>query len=245
MLVIDPFVRCHRVAENDNMRIDKVMSAIQQVAAATGCAVNLVHHTGKDKSDAQGGREDLNLARGASAFGGSIRIGRYLKEAQEGLIKKYGLDIKQEYFFLYNSKANLSKRQTEPMCFQLREVKLLNGESMGVVEPVALTNYSEAKATAQASSDRNKILPVLCRAFSIPVLPGIEPQTEMAVKEAMKLIMSDSVAAKALEGYQERGRERRLRTLLKDPITRDGMVFSLREYPKKKIKYYVKCENVV
>ena len=64
VLVIDPFVSCHRVSENDNSAIDTVAREWADIADATGCAVELVHHVRK-VGDVEVTVED---ARGASAL---------------------------------------------------------------------------------------------------------------------------------------------------------------------------------
>ena len=46
-LIVDPFVRCHAVAENDHEKIDFVAAQFSKIAATTGCAISLVHHTRK------------------------------------------------------------------------------------------------------------------------------------------------------------------------------------------------------
>jgi RecA-family ATPase len=47
VLVIDPFVSCHEVAENDNSAMDMVVKEWGRVAQRGNCAVHLVHHTRK------------------------------------------------------------------------------------------------------------------------------------------------------------------------------------------------------
>lgn len=46
-LIIDPFVACHDVPENDNSAIDRVAKTWGQVAEAGDCGVELVHHVRK------------------------------------------------------------------------------------------------------------------------------------------------------------------------------------------------------
>ena len=44
LVIVDPFVACHAVNENDNAKLEKVMRAWARVANQAGCAVELVHH---------------------------------------------------------------------------------------------------------------------------------------------------------------------------------------------------------
>jgi RecA-family ATPase len=47
VVIFDPFVSCHRVSENDNNAMDRVVKLWAQIADQTGCAVELVHHARK------------------------------------------------------------------------------------------------------------------------------------------------------------------------------------------------------
>ena len=46
-LIVDPFVSCHRVGENDNSAMDMVAKEWGRVADRGDCAVELIHHTRK------------------------------------------------------------------------------------------------------------------------------------------------------------------------------------------------------
>jgi hypothetical protein len=243
LLVVDPFVRSHGVEENNNVKIDKVLLQFQRVATETGCAINLVHHTTKekDKEKPTGGPEDIDFARGASAFAGSLRIAHYLRHLPEGYTKKYGLDPSHDYILLTNPKTNLTKRKNEPQVFKHKEVTLLNGEGVGIVEPVLLMDQATARTQEQRETDRKRLTPVLLRAFAPdPLMPDSQPRTEIPVGEAMKLLLVDSVAAKVFESYQPRGRERHLRNLLSQPIEAEGKRISLEERAGKRTKFYLK-----
>ena len=43
-VIVDPFVSCHRVPENDNGGMDVVAKAWARIARDANCAVELVHH---------------------------------------------------------------------------------------------------------------------------------------------------------------------------------------------------------
>jgi RecA-family ATPase len=45
VLVIDPFVSCHHVSENDNDAMDLIAKQWCTVAERANCAIELVHHT--------------------------------------------------------------------------------------------------------------------------------------------------------------------------------------------------------
>ena len=88
VLVIDPFVSCHRVSENDNSAIDTVAREWADVADATGCAVELVHHVRK-VGDVEVTVED---ARGASALLSAVRSARVLNRMTQDEAEKAGVE---------------------------------------------------------------------------------------------------------------------------------------------------------
>ena len=47
LMIVDPFVASHRVAENDNPSMELVASTWAHIAEVTGCAIELVHHARK------------------------------------------------------------------------------------------------------------------------------------------------------------------------------------------------------
>ena len=87
LLVVDPFVRCHAVRENDNDAIDTVMSQFSKIAMETECAVLLVHHTGKTA-----GRDivgDPDAGRGASSLVWGARVASTLTVMSKNDAQKF------------------------------------------------------------------------------------------------------------------------------------------------------------
>jgi RecA-family ATPase len=67
LLVIDTLTRFHGLDENNAQDAKKIMSAMEKIAAQTGCAILFIHHT--NKSSAMNGMADLQqAARGSSVF---------------------------------------------------------------------------------------------------------------------------------------------------------------------------------
>jgi AAA domain len=83
VLIIDPFVSCHRVAENDNNAIDVVVKEWGRVADAANCAVELVHHIRKGEQEVT-----AESARGGSAFIDAARVVRTVNRMTEDQAKK-------------------------------------------------------------------------------------------------------------------------------------------------------------
>ena len=50
VLVIDPFVSCHEVGENDNTAMDMIVKEWGRVAQRGNCAIELVHHSRKSSA---------------------------------------------------------------------------------------------------------------------------------------------------------------------------------------------------
>lgn len=78
VLMLDPFVACHRVSENDNMAIDQVIKALGRIAEEANCAIDIDHHTRKPSP----GQEGLTISdtRGGSAIVNGVRSGRIFNQ---------------------------------------------------------------------------------------------------------------------------------------------------------------------
>ena len=157
VVMIDPFISSHRVGENDNSAIDAVVKEWAQIADATNCAIELVHHARKTNG-AEVGVED---GRGASSLLAAARDARVLNTVTDEEAAKYGAENRFQHFRVESGKANLSARDGKPSWYRLASVSLDNGrdywpegDSIGVVErwePGAadsispLLGYSEAQ----------------------------------------------------------------------------------------------------
>ena len=140
ILMIDPFVSCHRVSENDNAAIESVAKSWSHVAEAANCSIMLAHHTRKT------GGEGVTVddGRGASALLAAARTARTLntmtvKEAEDAEIDERE---RRSYFRADIGKANLTRPAEQADWFKLVSVDLENpgpdadwdaGDSVGVV----------------------------------------------------------------------------------------------------------------
>jgi hypothetical protein len=132
VLVVDPFVSCHQVPENDNGAIDRVAKLWAKIAHETGCAIDLVHHSRKT-----GGMEvTVEHARGAVALIAAARSVRVLNTMSEEEAARAGIDGNHRlYFSVDNGKANLAPPPDGKFWFKLESVDLPNGDQVGVVTP--------------------------------------------------------------------------------------------------------------
>ena len=72
VVIVDPFVSCHRVNENDNSAIERVAKSWARVAEETNCSVMAAHHNRKTGSEGA----TVDDGRGASALRDAARTAR-------------------------------------------------------------------------------------------------------------------------------------------------------------------------
>lgn len=139
LFLLDPFVECHSVNENDNSAIAIVAQQFRRIAAETGCAVSLVHHTSKGERNSRG---NMDKARGASALVSAARIAHTLYPMTEKEAKEYGVSQFRAdwYVRIDKAKANLSPPGERLQWYEKKSVKLLHDsqKSTGVLVPVTL-----------------------------------------------------------------------------------------------------------
>lgn len=105
VFVADPFVTIHRVAENDNVQIDGVMTILRDLAHDTQSAIEVAHHFRK----LNGEEATVDAVRGAGAIVGACRSVRITAGMSKDEAAKYGIDDEQRgyYIWLQNGKANM------------------------------------------------------------------------------------------------------------------------------------------
>lgn len=125
LMVVDPFVACHRAAENDNNAIEAVAAAWAEIADVTGAAIELVHHSRKT-----GGAEvTVDDARGAGALLAKARSARVINGMTSEEAAKAGVDNRRLHFRCENGKANLAVPVDQATWYRLTSVELGNGSS--------------------------------------------------------------------------------------------------------------------
>jgi AAA domain len=134
VLVVDPFVSCHEVFENDNSAIDMIAKEWSRVAELANCAVHLVHHTRKAPA---GTEVTTDSSRGAKSLTDAARVARALNQMTEEDGAKAGVENHRLFFRGFNDKANLAPPVVVSDWFRLASVWLDNGpaggDSVGVV----------------------------------------------------------------------------------------------------------------
>lgn len=157
VLIVDPFVSCHRVNENDNAAIERVAKSWSLVAEAANCAVMLAHHSRKTGS---GDGVSVDDSRGASALLAAARTARTLnnmgqREAEDAEIDECE---RRQYFRSDIGKANLTRPAEGADWFQLVSVILENGEGDAVwcgdeVGVVTAWDYPDVKMPKITADD--------------------------------------------------------------------------------------------
>ena len=158
VLSVDPFLKTHGVAENDNAAIGAVIDAYDEIAERADCAISLWHHT--RKGNALGAT--IDSARGASAFIDACRSVRILETMTTEEAGKQKINNSKPYFRAFSGKLNFAPAADVSTWFHIVNVPLLNGPSahiragggnggddVGVVEAWELPSTVEVELTSE------------------------------------------------------------------------------------------------
>jgi AAA domain len=162
-VIIDPFVSCHEVAENDNTAQDMVVKEWGKVADRGNCAVHLVDHTRK-----MGGMESevtTESARGAKSKTDACRVVRAVNRMSKEEGERAGVENSRLYFRTYPDKANLAPPADKSDWFRLQSVDLPNGHLGGPGDSVGVvTTWKWPDPLAgMTSADFDKVAAVIKR----------------------------------------------------------------------------------
>ncbi|WP_409188909.1 AAA family ATPase [Bradyrhizobium sp. RDM4] len=131
VLVVDPFIKSHKVAENDNSAMDAVATEWAHIADKTNCAIELLHHTRKT------GGADVSVedGRGAGAVVSASRSARAVNRMSKEEAVKAGIDATSAWRYLKvdSGKASMSSHPEHADWYRLVTVPLGNGDDVGVV----------------------------------------------------------------------------------------------------------------
>jgi hypothetical protein len=152
--IIDPFVRSHMVAENDNGKISAVCQEYSDIADTTNSAGELYHHVRKGHSGQ--GEYTIEDGRGAVALRDAVRsarVGNVMsdKEADDSGIERRR---RRNYFRIENGKTNLSAPSDKTDWRYITGVRLGNAtdddpeDDVGVVTAWAWPNPLDGVTTA-------------------------------------------------------------------------------------------------
>lgn len=225
VLIVDPFVACHAVSENDNMKIEGVVRQWMRVAEEGGCAVELVHHVRKP-GGGQSQETTVDDARGAGALLAKARSARVLNAMSPTEADELGIEQKHRFGFFRvdNGKANLMPRGGEAHWRRMIGVPLGNRidvleDEVGVVtewaKPSALDGITAAdlhrvKMAVADGRWREDVRASNWVGHAIGSCLGIDadaPQGRARIRAMLKIWLK----SKALEVVQELDESRRFR----------------------------------
>ena len=158
-IIVDPFVKSHRLEENSNAHMDAAATAWSDVAERTGAAVLLVHHV--RKAAGPGGAGDIDIARGAKALTDAARSAAVLNTMTEHEALHLGVPARDRWRHvrLDDAKANLAPRAEGALWYRMETVALGNassaypqGDQVGAV--AAWTPPSPMRGLTPAQCDR-------------------------------------------------------------------------------------------
>lgn len=151
LLIADPFLETHHVAENSNEEIAQVGRFYREIAVRGDCAVLIIHHTRKlPAAPTEGHIGNMDSGRGASALTGVARVVATLYNMSKKDAKTFGVgeNNTHRYVRLDGAKANLSLQNNNVQWYEKISVKLANGDNVGVLAPVDLTPVEVAQDNA-------------------------------------------------------------------------------------------------
>ena len=128
VMIVDPFVSCHHVPENDNGGMDGVVKEWGGIADAANTAIELVHHSRKTN----GAEVTVEDARGASAVVFATRDARAINTMTKQEADNAGVANRRLHFRCESGKANLAPPADKADWFQLVSIPLGNGDSMTI-----------------------------------------------------------------------------------------------------------------
>jgi hypothetical protein len=147
VLIVDPLAELHDVEENDNTALRMVIATFRALAIKYNMAIIVLHHTRKGSAGSPG---DPDIARGASAIIGAVRIVATLTMMSEEDAKAFGLPsdhtARSNYVRMDDAKSNYAPLRAAQW-FEKVPYPLDNGETVPAAVPWAPPEAKIATAT--------------------------------------------------------------------------------------------------
>lgn len=143
LLILDTLRRFHKADENDSGAMAEVMARLEHVAARTGCAVLLVHHTSKFAA-MQGKGDEQQASRGSSVLVDHARWQAFLAGMTLSDAEDHGVDPEERRWYVRMgvSKGNYGPPQAD---------RWLERQPGGVLLPADFDNGGDNGETARPS----------------------------------------------------------------------------------------------
>ena len=145
VVMLDPFIAFHSVAENDNTGIDAVVKRLAFIAQRTNSCIEISHHV--RKPFAGQGSLTVDDARGGSAIINAVRSGRVINrmssneaaQAANTILLNQPEDKTLDDLRHFYIRLDLGKRNMAPPekanWFQLVNVPIANGDNVQALKP--------------------------------------------------------------------------------------------------------------
>jgi hypothetical protein len=133
VVLLDPFISFHMVAENDNGSIDAVVKRLKLIAKRCNCCIEIPHHVRKPIT---GQVLTVDDARGGSALINAVRSGRVINRmtGHEAEQAKISDDNRHFYVRVDRGKRNMAPPD-KATWFRLVNVPIGNGDNVQALEP--------------------------------------------------------------------------------------------------------------
>ena len=168
VVILDPFISFHSVAENDTSSMDAVVKRFGEIATRQGCCIELSHHVRKPPS----GPVELTVhdARGAGAIVNAVRSCRVLNQMSRVLAEQAGIPEKDRtrYIRIDSGKRNMAPPEAAKW-MRLESVEIANGDWVQ-----ALTDYEFKIQTTSGDDDRRWLRIVMADRKAFRVAPQSE-----------------------------------------------------------------------
>jgi len=241
LIIADPFVRTHEVSENDNMAIDKVVWAFQQIAERANCAVGLVHHSRKvgPRADTTSSDADMDIARGASALVYAARVAHIISTMTEEEAESFGVAEARRrwYIRLDNAKANLQPPAIRADWFQKVNVELANGDFVGTLQRVPMASMAEQKKLEMHESTIQDLTSALTTL--------LKPGECMSVNDVHIQVTTDPRYAHLFRRYSsaDKGRRWIIALLKTGKVMNEQVAFTYQLDESKRTRHFVLCRE--
>jgi hypothetical protein len=218
VVVFDPFVKTHRVSENDNSAIDVVVSEYAKLAAECEVAVEIVHHVRKP---AAGPQVESGVAdsRGASALVNAARSVRVLNPMTEQEAQQAGVENRRCYFRANDGKANYGSLEGA-VWYQHAPDDLPNGDNVAAVKLWKFPSAFDGVTTAHMTQVRGLASDGEYRA---------DPQSPLWIGEAVAEVLGLDVV----------DHKKRIKSLLKVWIDTNVLKVEPRKDANRKVRLHV------
>lgn len=146
LVIVDPLRQLHLADENASGPMSAVMSIFKMVAARTGAAVLVAHHSSR-ASSTMGFEDTAGATRGSTALKDDARWQVNLLPASRDLLKKSGISAHDsaDYVALADAKGNYAAK---------RSLVLLRRSACGVLVPVHSQSSADERASGKRISSR-------------------------------------------------------------------------------------------